>query len=223
MEWKTVLPNAVGGLIIGLFALWGIHLTNVEHKRRDRKRQLKLLLGVIHAVQAELKEIYGVLDRRDVKELWRKVKNKEKKFFSATYPVPLDYLIIYRSNANYIGQIENPDLRDKIVTSYMELQSLMERYRTNNLLLRRYHDAKDNGETDLSCNLSLQLENITGTLQQEYDRFKSSADNLFKEIKKELSKLEKELSKLEEELSKLSYGNPAQTISILRSSSPTKL
>ena len=194
MEWKALLPHVVGAVIIGTFALLGIELTDIAHKRRDRKYQLKIIQGVLHAVHAELEEIYGVLDRLDVRKLWGKVKNKEEKFFSAFYPVPLDYLIIYRSNANHIGQIENSDLRGKIVTTYMGLQSLMERYKANNSLLRRYHDAKDKGETDLSLNLSSQLESITGTLEEEYYGVKSSTDGLFKEIKKELAKLEKELA-----------------------------
>ena len=194
MEWKALLPHIVGAIIIGTFALIGIELTDTAHKRRDRKHQLKIIQGVLHAVQAELKEIYSVLDRRDVKKLWGEVKNAEKSFFSAFYPVPLDYLIIYRSNANHIGQIENSYLRDKIVTTYMELQSLMERYKANNSLLGRYYDAEDKGKTNLSLNLFFQLQNITGTLQEEYDKFKSSTDDLSEKLEKELARLEKELT-----------------------------
>ena len=69
----------------------------------------------------------------------------------------------------------------------MKLQSLMERYRTNNSLLGRYHDAKDKGQIDLCLNLSFSLKNITKTLQEEYDTFENSTQALFKELEKELA------------------------------------
>ena len=45
------------------FALLGIGLTDTAQKQRDKRRQLKTTLGVLHAVKEELKETYNVLDR----------------------------------------------------------------------------------------------------------------------------------------------------------------
>ena len=137
--------------------------------------------------------------RRDVKKVWEEIKYRRKDFFTAFYPIPLDYLIIYRSNANHIGQIENSSLRGNIVSNYMMLQSLMERYRTNNSFLSRYHDAKDKGEVALCLNLSFSLKNITKTLREEYDTFKNSTQALFKELEEELARLEKELAETSSE------------------------
>ena len=70
--------SVIGGLLIGFFALLGIGLTDTAQKQRDERRQLKTTLGVLHAVKEELKEIYSVLGRRDVKKVWEEIKYRRK-------------------------------------------------------------------------------------------------------------------------------------------------
>lgn len=188
-----IWPTVIAGAVTAIAAFGSVFLTLEGNRNRDEKRQKEIILGVLQAIQEELGEIYGVLDRPEVKKLMEEIRNKEKDFFNMTYPVPLDYLIIYRSNANIIGQVENPYLRSEIVRCYMVLQSLMERYRTNNLLLDRYHDAKKKSQAKLSLNLFSQLRNITTALEQEYNQFKISTEVLLRELRKESAKLKKEL------------------------------
>lgn len=192
MECETFFPPAIiGGLIVGIFALAGVFLTHIVQNRRDKKRQQEIIQGVLYAIYEELNGIYEQLNSPEVKSACEKYENPGKKLFDFHYPVPLDYLIIYRANANLIGEInEPPELRRKIVSTYMLLQTLMEKYRTNNALSAQYKETKNRGEPDsYNMELYMQFAEASQTLQESRKSFMTSTEELFYMLRKKLPQL----------------------------------
>lgn len=158
-----------------------VHETFQEQRQLDRDRQEKMIEGVLYAIYEELDETCKQLNSPEIEYGWKEYENSGKKLFQVYYPVPLDYLIIYRANANLIGQIDEPsELRRKIVSSYMLLQTLMERYKRNNALLAQYQETKDRGEPDsYNMGLFMQFADTSRILQKEHKLFKRSTRELF--------------------------------------------
>ena len=162
-----------------------------EQRQLDKDRQEKMIQGVLYAIYEELNTIYEHLNSPEMEDGWEEYENPGKKLFQVYYPAPLDCLIIYRANANLIGQIdEPPELRRKIVSNYMLLQTLMERYKRNNALLVQYQETKDKGELD-SYNMGLftQFLITSNMLHKEHKLFKTSTKELFGMLKEKLPKL----------------------------------
>ncbi len=131
--------------------LW-VLLRHIQYSGcRNKRRQSQRVLGVLEGIHAELNTIYKQLiskGTRDTLEAFKKIDQKkdepsaednskgpeesELPFLAGWLRIPEDYLIVYRSNANLIGQINNSDLRREIVSTYMFLQIVMEDYKTYN-------------------------------------------------------------------------------------------
>ena len=129
---------------------------------------------------------------------WDKFVKKGEKVFWRHLSLTQDYFAIYHANANLIGQIPKPELRSKIVETYVLLKVLIDYYNQNNRLMGLY--SKEEAECDLD------VQEFTLRLKDRHYRFR--------ELKKQLSKM------LGEELSILSGQNPTEMISNLRSSGP---
>ena len=104
---------------------------------------------------------------------------------------------------------------DSSVKTYTSLKVVIDYYKQNNRALdehsRLLDERKKNDEESKSIIKIMQYENtlvgFTQLLERRHHRFLRLNELLLKTLKKELSKL--------------SYEDPARTISILRSSSPT--
>ncbi len=180
---ETLVVGVVSALIAGFFTISAVFITFRRQEKRDKGRRQEIIRGVLKAICEELNTIYYQLNSSKIEDAWKKFENGTEQFFWCNFPVPQDYLIIYRSNANLIGQIEKPSyLQCEIVNNYMLLQSLMERYKTNNIFLSQYEEAGDEEKTEL---FSSRLKEIAPILQKEHNSFKESAKNLFKTLKEE--------------------------------------
>ena len=190
MEYKLLLPpGVISGLIVGVFAILGVFLTHTVQNRRDKKRQREIIQGVLQAVYDELSILYMHFNSPIVESSWKRFKyeEEERKFFDSVLPVSQDHLITYRSNANLIGQIKDPDLRRKIVQTYMILQVLLESYIINNKLLNQYAEAESKKEVELVAGLDRHLQAIAPMLEKWHNLFKELTEKLLEMLKKELS------------------------------------
>lgn len=188
---SNLIASLIGGLIAGVFAIWAVSKTLKGQEQRDKDCQEEVIQGVLQAIYEELNTIYEQLNSPEIEDEWKKYENAGKKLFQVYYPVPLDCLIIYRANANLIGQInEPPQLRRRIVSNYMLLQTLMERYRRNNALLVQYQKTKDRGEPDsYNEGLFMQFLITSSMLQKEHKLFKTSTKELFGMLRERLPQL----------------------------------
>ena len=150
-------------------------------EKRDKKRQQEIIQGVQQAIYEELKQIDIQLKEPLVKNSISDIREKRADYANFFFPVYEDCLVIYRSNANLIGQIENPpNLRREIVGVYMGLQVLMELYRINNRALAQYREVQNKGQSQLAMELHGRLKGIAPPLQARHDHFIKSAEKLFK-------------------------------------------
>lgn len=146
----AVIVGTIAAALVG--ALVGALATYTVQWASEKRRQSQRILGALEGIHAELNTIYVQLTSPNIKDSWETFKKIDQKkdvpsaegnledpekpdifpFFVNRLRVPEDYLIVYRSNANLIGQINNSDLRRKIVRTYMFLQIVMEGYKTYN-------------------------------------------------------------------------------------------
>lgn len=188
MEFETLLPpTVISGLIVGIFALVGVFLSHMAQNRRDKKRQKEIIQGVLQALYEELNAIYNQLNSRSEEYSMEKIDEVKDPYYYDAFTVAQDYSIIYRSNANLIGQIKSSDLRREIVKTYKALDVLMEVYKTNNRLIIQWQEAGNTGNRGLATTLFSQIRDITPELREMH--------NLSMKLTKELlNLLERELS-----------------------------
>lgn len=156
-------------------------------ERRDKNRQQEIIQGVLQAIYEELNAIYNQLNSRSEEYSMEKVGEVKDPYYYDAFTVTQDYSIIYRSNANLIGQIKSSDLRRGIVKTYKLLDVLMEIYKTNNRLIIQWQEAGKTGNRGLATTLFSQIRDITPELREMH--------NLSMKLTKELlDLLERELS-----------------------------
>ena len=218
MKEYPILSLLLGVLAGGVVSAIGLYLA---HSKLDETRQEKKIKGLYQALYEELKEIRNAYNR-DVKIHWEGVEKNRGRIFWSNISLTQDYSTIYHASANLIGQVPNSKLRRRIVKTYTSLKVVIDYYKQNNRALDEHSrlldehsklldERKKNDEESKSIIKIMQYENtlvgFTQLLERRHHRFLRLNELLLKTLKKELSKL--------------SYENPARTISILRSSSPT--
>ena len=135
-----VWPSVIGALIVGVITLVGVYETIRGQEERDEKRRKDRNKAVKKALYQELNTLWEKLIE-SVKDFW--VEYKEIEFLDFRSFLSPDYLTIYRSNADHIGHIEDPELRDEIVNVYILFQALIDAYKLNTEFLCEYNEAED--------------------------------------------------------------------------------
>ena len=167
---SELIVSVIGGLIAGGFAILAVYKTFEKQNKRDEKNQQEIIKGVLKAIYEELKQTSDLLfDGPYVENFMQEIEKDPKKIFRLVFPISQDYLTIYRSNANLIGQINDPpDLRPKIVRTYVYLQVLIETYRANNEMLGEYHLTQN------------RFQRIAQALKRHHTRFQKSREEVFR-------------------------------------------
>lgn len=183
MECETFFPPAViGGLIVGIFALTGVFLTHIAQNRRDKKRQQEVIQGVLQAIYEELSQFWE-RQTKDTERFWEI--SEGKILFNAHFEPVVNNFIIYNSNANYIGQIPDSELRRKIVRVYMLLDILISGHKMNNRLLYEYYEATDAGKLGPAMSIYEQRKFLGKEMRKEYDYIDKLVKNILEILQKE--------------------------------------
>ena len=185
-------PNDTSTLIGAGAAILGVCIGLAGRYILSSWDQQEIINGVLQAINVELKEIYRQLNSSSMKKAWKEFeeieKGDERKYFRMIFPVSQDYLTIYRSNANLIGQIKNSDLRQKIVRDYTSLHMLLEMYKLNNRILIQYREVRNKGQSGLANELRLQLQGIAPALKSNQNSLNEKlTEDLFKILEREIS------------------------------------
>ncbi len=171
----------------------------------DEERRNRRIRALYQALYEELKEIRNAYDE-EVEVFWKALEEEgEVKVFPVNLSLTQDYLAVYHSNANLIGEIPSSKLRRKIVKTYTSLKALIDYYKQDNKILYE-HEKRES--TKKTVEYDPTVLDFTKRLQERHHRFERSLKKLIKTLKKELSKF--------------NYEDPVRTISILRSPSLTK-
>lgn len=226
------------GVLIAVSSVLGICIGILLEYFLSRWRQWEIVQAVKQAFYTELNTFWGQLSE-EVEDSWIEYEQEKEKgnqaYLNYFLKVPPDFFTIYRSNANYFGQIDDSELRAKIIKVYMLLEALMHGYRTNTEYLREYIEIRDKHEKERAkflavvgqnmekysqnfaevqgiealANKSLQqLTRYAVELKEAHDDFTEKIEDLLEDLRKELPKPN-------------NYKDPTKTISNLRSSNPT--
>ena len=219
MEWNFIsalIGVIAGGLITGYFSLKSVDKALEGQKELNKEDQRKIILGVLQAVYEEIYALQNQLNEV-AESYWEEFEERRKNgtgaIFSCRLSVSQDYLAIYRSNANLIGQIEPEELRRQIVKVYTALQALIEQYRLNTMLLNECREAvanfkeadfrwkavinrlKERGvrEKEIEVNLKRILHNDIFSELETYAPELKKGHNDFEDLTKELFRMLKEI------------------------------
>lgn len=151
----------ISALIAAISALVGVAIGILGEHWLNAMRQRKTVQGVKQAFYEELNTFWEQLSE-EVRVPWIEYEqNKETGgFFDYLLDVPTDYFTIYSSNASYLGQIDDSELRAKIIKVYLSLQALMHGYRKNTEYLREYIEVRDRYEKEKAKVLAAVVKNI---------------------------------------------------------------
>ena len=170
-----------------------------NQRQLDKDRQEEIIQGVLHAIYEELDVVYRQLNAPQLKEAWEKFEDKEfwkglpsftgqdKPVFFGAFPTSVDFLIVYRSNASLIGQVENSELRSEIVRNYTFLQILLQSYERNRECFSQCLEAYDKDERNFANRLRSDLQKIAPILKENHDSVNESILELLKTLEEELS------------------------------------
>ena len=188
-----------GAVILGVgIGLLGQYILNLLDHR-------KMIQGVLRAIYVELNVIRGEINSFMVLEAWDHFEQDEKSWkelklpkerkpcFYYNFPASVDLLIIYRSNANLIGYIKKPPhLRERIVKTYTILHTLLDSYRTNNLHLNQYEEARSKGDAESADMFRSRLQKLAPILQGSHNFVSISILRLIHRIEEEMPQLKEE-------------------------------
>lgn len=183
------LSSVIGAVIGGSFAIAAVVITLWFQNRHAKKRQQEVIQGALHAIYAELNEIYKQLDSPSVEGPWEDYERGLFPHYNSTCTFSKDYSIIFRSNANLVGQIKSLNIRSEIVKMYKALDILMDAYKLNNKLMAQRLKADNMGQTELASELYIQLQVLAPSLREVHKFFKKSVEKLLDMLMKELPQL----------------------------------
>ena len=217
MEWEIVITSIIVPLIasgIGAFiAIYSsdrsISQTLRAQEKHDGEHQKEIIQGVLRAIYVELNVIRSEINPLMVLEAWDyfeqsqdsweedkvagTVSKKDRPYFHEHFPASVDLSIIYRSNANLIGHIKKPPhLRERIVKNYTLLHTLLDSYRTNNMYLDQYQEARSKGNTKSAEMFRSRLQELAPILKGSHDFVSTSMFRLIKRIEREMPELKDE-------------------------------
>ena len=123
-----------------------------------------------------------------MEDLWIEYEKEKEKgnqpYLNYFLKIPTDFFTIYRSNANYLGQIDDSKLRTKIIKVYMLLEALMYGYRTNTEYLSEYIEIRDKCEKERAKFLA-----VVGQNMEKYGRNFAEVQGLEALVNKSLRQL----------------------------------
>ncbi len=132
-HWITVGSSfgsaVIGALTGGLFAIWAGQQAHKNSLRLDRVQGQKKINGILEAIHCEisiLAEVYAQSAGQVLEQL------KDGEPFDLHFSLTEKYFIVYPSNTEVVGQIDDPDLVKSIVVTYNKANVLIESFRMNN-------------------------------------------------------------------------------------------
>jgi len=134
--WSGLGGAVIGGCIAGGFSIFAVYQTNKHNQERLERKEAKELQGLIQALHTEIKSVfehYQVTVGEDVECCINHEMPLE--FY---FPISSDYFTVYNENASLIGRIQNDELRQLLVKTYVKAKSLIDSFKMNNEQLAKY-------------------------------------------------------------------------------------
>jgi hypothetical protein len=123
--WAAIVGAVVGGFLTGLSALYAQKQAANDQRRRDQEVERRAVNGILQAIAAELQ----VLKCDNFEKLQMTLNERQE----ATHLTPLamttteqNYFIVFESNADAIGRINDEKLREDIIRVYGHAKGLVD-------------------------------------------------------------------------------------------------
>jgi hypothetical protein len=181
VDWNSLLSGLVGAIVGGLIAafstMWAankgaeraFNYSRTLQDEADREALRRLLL----AIRAEVETVWNGY-QLEVGRLVESLKDGEglALIYKLIYKLRQQYFTVYDSNAQYLGHVENDELRAAIVRTYTLAKGLIDTHLVNNDLLFHYNNVAE-----------LDLKTYSAVLQQNQQRTKRDWQAFGVEIK----------------------------------------
>jgi hypothetical protein len=177
VDWNSLLSGLVGAIVGGLIAafstMWAankgaeraFNYSRTLQDEADREALRRLLL----AIRAEVETVWNGY-QLEVGRLVESLKDGEG--LALIYKLRQQYFTVYDSNAQYLGHVENDELRAAIVRTYTLAKGLIDTHLVNNDLLFHYNNVAE-----------LDLKTYSAVLRQNQQRTKRDWQAFGVEIK----------------------------------------
>ena len=136
--------NALDAIIGGFFVLAGVIFANSLNNRRLRNEDQKKIQNFRSALLIEIKTYYTLY----IENIRTALGNTpDGSPFLYYYPVTQEnYFTVYDNNANMIGDLSDTYERELIVEVYARTRALIDTYRFNNEMIKKYDLFSENLE-----------------------------------------------------------------------------
>lgn len=178
----------VGALTTGYFSLAAVERSYKKQRRNAEEAEHKVIMGLLQAIHDEIE---SVCERYD-ETMGATVESLDDGHALAVYyPLMSDYFSVYNGNAFLIGRVPDNDLRKQIVKTYTRMKGLIDSYRMNNELVRKFEIAseiaQESGQQIHADRVTIRyrvLVQYAAKLKQGHREFKKEADALLRLLRK---------------------------------------
>ncbi len=128
------LANNTDSIIVGIFTLagafLGVFLANCYNRKAENNRREMEIKALLQAIYIELNILWRVYAENE-DSIGRFLENGViEQMREFIIPAPEIYFIIYKSNANLLGKIENKELCRLIVSVYLHINEMGNSFKT---------------------------------------------------------------------------------------------
>jgi hypothetical protein len=190
IDWETIVPAIVGGLIAGACTITAIIVQHRNDMEREILHDAILIEGFVQAALAEIATLWESYQGLAGKRLELLERGKP---FLYIYPMTGDYFSVYTANAFFIGRIKDERLRKAIVETYTRARWLIDSYKINNDMVQRLNQLdlmrqeSDSKElTHMMWEQEQALIKYMPKLVEMHKLTKTSVEHLFMIAKKEM-------------------------------------
>ena len=132
MNWHTLFSTLVGALI----TFSAILFTQALDFRKQTRAREKLIHALLQGLQDE---IAGLLELASTGAARPIDAVPEGKTYEGMFTANQDYFTVYHANAGLVMQMDDADLRRRVIQTYMRAKVLLDTICMNRLYLERYH------------------------------------------------------------------------------------
>lgn len=130
----------IGAAVGGMCTIYATRMTLREQARKEMHHEEKEVHSLLDAIGVEIGALWGFHMRR-VGGIVEQMQDGDALEFY--YPLTQDYFTVYNTNADKIGKINNPHLREAIVVCYNKCKKVVDGFKYNNELYRDYREMAD--------------------------------------------------------------------------------
>ncbi len=187
MDWNNFFAAIVGGFIAAVStmwaAAWGAKRAFTYSRTLQDEVEQETVRRLLLAIKAEVETIWGGYQL----EVGHRIEAlKPGQGLDLVYKLRQQYFTVYDSNAQFLGHVENDELRTAIVRTYTLAKGLVDTHLLNNDLLAKH---KAVSEFDLRQFANPILRQNQERVKQDWQAFGAEIKTAYQQTKESVSLL----------------------------------